>query len=205
MRFFPHRLSPMYKSISNRSLFFPLKPGILTYILISDDLTNLKIRCRLPNENQNKKIKNALLHGLNDLPIQPHVNFEDGVFVINHLFDISLQLKTVIETLKKEDPIFLLNLDHWLNEDETKLTLETMTASPLRATYFCLQAQRSSGVQHAVELPLKSLQQENLINQNELNEMIEKVWLRTNMLRKVVEKDISTLPEPGNIPRVFSL
>jgi len=216
MRFFRPALSPA----KSYPIIHTFKTGVVQGIYISEDLAKLQVHCKKKVGKQRNEIQLCLKNSLNDFPLPTYIRNKDGLISVTKLPDIKNSLAKVIGQLKVEDPIFLQNLDYYFNSmDEMEdndlpsnggdIESDFLKLSHLRCQYFVLQGLRGNGNNHAVELPLKRLQNSGFISQEALNEILVSVWCRVSELRKLSldensQAKVVDFPQPDIIPNSFS-
>lgn len=207
LRFFRPLLAPVTHT---NPIVHDINSNALKKIWIASNLSVLKVYCHHSEANI-KKVRAALQIARDDLPYPQSLIVKDGFFRASPFRDIRLELSRVMNEIKATDPSYFVRFDNYmesLESDEKDLTTsmpDYLMSSPLHATYLCLQGMRGAGMQHAIEVPLRSLRAHQLLSQQDLNRIVLQVWPRVSYLRKVAEKGLIKLPESTEVPYVFSL
>lgn len=214
MRFFRSALAPKIVQPINYTV---LSGVSLESITIAPDLKALTIQCR-PSLNRRKinDIHAAINAEMMQFPYLTPCRFENNALHLSGLIDIGLTWDAVKKNLERVDPTFFTEMDAYLeglqtDDPQVDAVHDFFQSSPERAQYFCLNAFRQQGMQHSVEFPLKALEKKAYLGQEDLNNIILEVWLRTSTIRREKreqdEKEkaaISSSSEADFVPYVFS-
>ncbi len=201
MRFFRPSLSPFVFSIADK----PIKS-----IYLSDDLSTMKIAC-VESKTEKDKIYPSLKKEIDASSIQATVNGNKSHIQISGLYDVAIELSKTANQIKAKDPSFFAELASYeksleSNLENNPLNLDDFVNSPLHLFYFHLQGLRRDGVQHTMEFPLKLLAANGLLPRADLNQIVLKLWLKTNAVRKQQAAVLTALPTTTNFtPYVFRM
>lgn len=197
---------PFAKLIS--PFIFPIKGKPIREIAISSDLSLLEVRSRKADID---KTFDALKKSVEELPDKTKLLWNKSNFQIAGLSDVAIESIKTANQIKAVDSGFFTQLALYetsLQSDiaDNSVGLHDFVNSPLHAYYFQLQGFRKEGVQHTIEFPLKSLEMKGLLSQNDLNQIMIKLWLRTSAVRKKQAAKLANLPASTDVvPYVFRM
>lgn len=210
MRFFHPALSSVVLAKLTAPFVFPIIDKSVQEISLSSDLSILQVRA-CPRKTDIEKIIFALKRSVEELPGEVKLLENKSVFQVAGLCDVGIELSKTASQIRSLDPSFFVELaiyEESLKSDveDNPLSLGDFVKSPLHMYYFQLQSLRREGVQHTIEFPLQSLAKNELLSQNDLNQIVTKLWLRTSAIRKEQAAALAKLPTTTDaVPYVFRI
>jgi hypothetical protein len=148
---------------------------------------------------------------MEELSVKAKLSVNKQFFQVEGLCDVAIELSKTANQIKAEDPRFFAELalyEESLKSDlaDNLLNLNDFMNSDSHVRYFQLQSLRREGVQHTIEFPLKSLAMNGLLSQNDLNQIVSNIWLRTSAIRKEKTAALVQLPASTDaVPYVFRM
>ena|SRR3990167_5537289 len=210
-RFFssPKMEATLPRSTSAASKNFPLMHPHYTQLSINPDLSQLTLYTK---QSEFPRLLSDVAVTIGDtldrLPLAIDCRVQKNQLTVSKLFDINLLLRDLVSQIKVEDPAFFLKLKQHVSEieedEENVGPMLDLLKTPLSAKYFVLQMFRQEGMQHAMEIPLKTLRQQTIITHDELTTLITHVWVTASLLRKnAISQELDSSDSSQFVPFVF--